>query len=75
VCSTDELEDDVNASDLGDLIECDGLVGAALAKSFVVLARSRDGNHVRANACAIWTAAMPTPPVEPDIKTRSPASR
>jgi hypothetical protein len=48
VCSTDELEDDVNASDLGDLIECDGLVGAALAKSFVVLARSRDGNHVRA---------------------------
>jgi len=71
----DELEDDVNASDLGDLIECDGLVGAALAKSFVVLARSRDGNHVRAQRVRDLDRGDADPPVEPDIKTRSPASR
>jgi len=70
---TDELEDDVNASDLGDLIECCGLVGGRTREVVVVLARSRDGNHVRAQRVRDLDARC-RPAVEPDIKDSFAAS-
>ena len=75
VGGADQLQHHVDRLESRDLVERDGLVGAEIAQSLVVLARARDGDDVRAErASDLHARPTPTPPAAPEIRTRSPAA-